>query len=342
MTNSVQVGNTTLWVWLSAFTISLLCLLAMGFELFFAKEPRSTWVRLAVRCGLLALVLLAVADAVSRLPAMRGALELLGRTAVLALGVLGVYLLIPRTRGASDGAARVSWGLVAVAVLATVWTSGRFYTTSASEPNDLTAYETSSPEQCLSVLSEPMAFTDTGNTVTLYEYRDPPKAPLDTDPSHVIPKELQDRLISAGPVDKRTNCHGWVFTGGKYVVRSAAVDRILRENDYQRIDNPHTGDLIIYRNSALEPIHTGTVKATGNDGFVLIESKWGFLGQYLHEPKVQCYSKTYAYYRSPRAGHLLRIEEPGVDVPPSETPRPILPCHRVARIRRAPAGLNAG
>ena len=51
------------------------------------------------------------------------------------------------------------------------------------------------------------------------------------------------------------------------------------------------------------------VKAAGPGG-VLIESKWGFLGRFLHEPKNQCYSQDFAYYRSPRQGHLLRIEQP--------------------------------
>ncbi len=122
-----------------------------------------------------------------------------------------------------------------------------------------------------------------------------------------LPKPYMSRVIIDDASPSPSNCHGWVFTGGKYMIRGRYVDSILRDNQYQIVTDPQPGDLIIYRNNAGQPIHTGLVKAVGDEGFVLIESKWGSLDTYLHLPNDQVYSKGYAYYRSPREGHLLNV-----------------------------------
>ncbi|MFM8891339.1 MAG: hypothetical protein ACKOTB_06895, partial [Planctomycetia bacterium] len=51
----------------------------------------------------------------------------------------------------------------------------------------------------------------------------------------------------------------------------------------------------------------------GDDGFVLVESKWGPLHTYWHTPEAQSYSQRFDYWRSPRAGHLLTIVAPEHD-----------------------------
>ena len=45
--------------------------------------------------------------------------------------------------------------------------------------------------------------------------------------------------------------------------------------------------------------------ALSEGGKVVIESKWGCLGCYLHPPEGQRYSTSWRYYRSPRKGHFL-------------------------------------
>jgi len=35
----------------------------------------------------------------------------------------------------------------------------------------------------------------------------------------LVANHTGDRLIRRQPADDRTNCHGWVFTGGRYVYR---------------------------------------------------------------------------------------------------------------------------
>jgi len=54
-------------------------------------------------------------------------------------------------------------------------------------------------------------------------------------------------------------------------------------------------------------IHTGLVRFVDDDGVILIESKWGPLGVYLHPPEAQPWGHDFTFYRSPRPGHLLRL-----------------------------------
>jgi len=93
-------------------------------------------------------------------------------------------------------------------------------------------------------------------------------------------------------------------------VSSATVEQILRENRYVAVTKPSAGDVIVYRDATGVVQHTGLVKVVGEDGLVLIESKWGELGRYLHAADVRAYMSCSAtYYRSERGGHVLREAE---------------------------------
>jgi hypothetical protein len=76
---------------------------------------------------------------------------------------------------------------------------------------------------------------------------------------------------------------------------------------------------VIWRDDNGHPVHTGVVKALGSD-FVLVESKWGFGGRFLHQLEDQGYSKHFDYYRSPRAGHVLHFEAPDYSSPGAASP----------------------
>jgi hypothetical protein len=118
-----------------------------------------------------------------------------------------------------------------------------------------------------------------------------------------------DRVIRVAAPDWSHNCHGWVFTAGRYWLAPAAVECILRENGYRSVEEPRAGDLIIYRKDSGGITHTGLVRAGGD--IVLVESKWGWLGRYLHQPEEQCYGTEWSYYRSDRpGGHLVRGLDP--------------------------------
>ena len=42
-------------------------------------------------------------------------------------------------------------------------------------------------------------------------------------------------VTRVAPVDPACNCHGWVFTGGRFWVSGEDVPRILEDNGYRRV-----------------------------------------------------------------------------------------------------------
>ena len=112
------------------------------------------------------------------------------------------------------------------------------------------------------------------------------------------------------PADRSYNCHGWVFTGGLYFLPDDEVEPILQENGYQVVDHPQAGDLIIYHNDRGQVAHSGRVWAVG-DGNLLVESKWAWLGRYLHPPEASPFGHYWTFFHSARPDHRLR----GLDAP---------------------------
>lgn len=202
--------------------------------------------------------------------------------------------------GVSNSARRGWWLFMGMCALAVVWTAARLgYILFVGSTDDGLGYR---PPMSL---SPSIGMTDQGTRIQLYECTE--EVPADQDP---LPKFAGQR-IATGPSDPRANCHGWTFTGGKYFVPGEFVETIVRENRYEPVAVPQVGDLVVWRDSSQFPVHTGIVKAVGRDDFVLVESKWGHKGRYLHEPRHPGYSENFTYYRSPRSGHLLRIEPAG-------------------------------
>lgn len=179
-------------------------------------------------------------------------------------------------------------------------------------------------------VTEVAAYTDRGTLVPLMT-RVGGQSSTDDDlllsPSLLDRRPYMGRVIQVGPPDTTCLCHGWTFCGGRYMLAYPDVDRILRENAYQQVEQPQPGDLVIYRDLRRGIIvHSGVVKAVGKDNYVLVESKWALRGRYLHEPALQPYSLDFAYYRSERSGHLLlglrpsSTNAPTVSSPPTATP----------------------
>lgn len=110
--------------------------------------------------------------------------------------------------------------------------------------------------------------------------------------------------IRTGPPDDTYVCHDWTFAGGPSDILDGyhSVADILRDYDYQPVDQPQVNDIIAYYSDGGQIVHTGVVRAIGDHGLILVESKWGSLGRYLHEPEVYGYSCRHAYYRSLRPG----------------------------------------
>lgn len=115
-------------------------------------------------------------------------------------------------------------------------------------------------------------------------------------------------LIRAGEADPTSNCHGWVFTTGRYWLKNEFIETILADNGYETVEIPQVSDVILYRDKSGKVSHTGVVRLITDDQ-VLIESKWGLLGRFIHPPAEQPYGESWSYQRSARTGHLLRSLE---------------------------------
>jgi hypothetical protein len=92
------------------------------------------------------------------------------------------------------------------------------------------------------------------------------------------------------------------------------LGQLLEHNAYSIVTLPRVGDVVVYRDPTNDQVvHTGLVRVAGADGLVLVESKWGWMGRYLHAPLDQPYGGEYVFYRSSRpGGHQLRGLRPAL------------------------------
>ncbi len=149
-----------------------------------------------------------------------------------------------------------------------------------------------------------MPRTDKGRLVPLYSAQDGGPDVLD-EPILIRHFAETASVIRTAKADLSYNCHGWVFTGGKGWVTPQGVESILCDNDYHEVDRPSAGDLIVYYEGG-EIEHTGVVRVAEADGLVLVESKWGWEGRFIHAPENQPCGNEFRYYHSDRSGHHLR------------------------------------
>jgi hypothetical protein len=156
-----------------------------------------------------------------------------------------------------------------------------------------------------------MVQTDRGTTVELWTPTSDSIEDLQSfsEQEYLRRMHLEASLIQTGPADGDYNCHGWVFTGGRSWIRGQSVEAILQDNGYRETKRPMIGDLCIYRDNRGEVAHSAIVRGLGEKGVVLLESKWGKLGRYIHMAhENHAYTgHDHRYYRSSRSGgHLLR------------------------------------
>jgi hypothetical protein len=247
------------------------------------------------------------ADAVGYLDGLlAGPLALVAKGAFLAALAAGCYTLATCPAGPLHAGSwkRLGLGLLLGNGLATLWASGRLYEAvripDSPFPSALAIPEWVAAEGAL-------AFTDQGNAIQgLAGERPMPDDNLDAR----FGRFYHQRVIETAAKDQRYNCHGWVFTGGRFAVESEDVATILKDNDYQVVQQPSPGDVVVYRDERGAVVHTGLVRIASGD-LVLVESKWGMLGRYLHKLWDQPYAQRFfEYYHSPRQGHLLASVSP--------------------------------
>ncbi len=90
------------------------------------------------------------------------------------------------------------------------------------------------------------------------------------------------QFIRTAQADASYNCHGWTFRAGKRSVSDDEVAEWIKSPRYKPVTTfPHVGDIVIYfRNNDI--CHSGIVQAVSRNGIILVESKWGTLGRFLH------------------------------------------------------------
>lgn len=157
-----------------------------------------------------------------------------------------------------------------------------------------------------------VAYTDKGRVLELQapdEIRT--STEMDEMEHSVLEQMIGDKPVIRlhGP-DDRTNCHGWVFTGGKNWLPTDQVETILEDNGYRPVTTPALGDLAIFRDpNSNQVTHTSIVRILGG-GSPIVESKWGWMGVFLHPVDQSCYGTNFTYYHTERENHLVATRKP--------------------------------
>jgi len=232
------------------------------------------------------------------LTAVYGAMALLGSSGfAAAVASVGRAVRNPLARWSAVGVL----GLFA-AVGGVTYSESEFQLTIDREMADLEVMASPPPSTTPSI----RAVTDLGRDIVLKEatefrsqddMRTLENAMFSSNP-------IRDAVIRMQPADDRTNCHGWVLTGGRYWVSGEEVTRILAENGYLPTRQPHPGDLVIYR-SGDKISHTAIVRYVTPSLPVLVEGKWGCTSVFLHPVDKSIYGDSFIFYRSARKGHVL-------------------------------------
>jgi hypothetical protein len=145
--------------------------------------------------------------------------------------------------------------------------------------------------------------SDCGQPLRVFTSTRPVASPL-TDGATVQRHLSNADLLRLAPPSENCNCHGWTFLGGHGWLRGGEVERLLPDNGYHLVDQPQPRDLVLYRDAGGQIQHSGQVFGLAEDGQVLVESKWGDRGLYVHLAALPDYGR-HEFYRSAREGHRL-------------------------------------
>lgn len=158
-------------------------------------------------------------------------------------------------------------------------------------------------------VSDAVAVTDMGTPVRLSK-RDMTSDEFKAFIANSRPRiaEMTAKAILRVEAFMDSNCHGWVFTGGKHVVQGADVPAILADNGYFEVTDPQPNDIAIYRDPKGAVAHTGLVRGSLAES-VMVEGKWGLGAIYIHAAQDQPYATNVKYYRTQRGSHLIHVTE---------------------------------
>ncbi len=297
----------------AALALSLLVTCKCVLQLVVGKSRTPWWVEAVFVLAAIVTISVLTIDAIQWIesPAVARLSPLPG-LAVIALAMLAAWLQIHgatlRLPASELRGKPAAWALLAAGIAAGCWSSYRFQSVlepPAWDPPPVLARPVNMEQE-----TQFVGLSDRGREIPLFRSS---SAPIAAEHSYHLGNHAdhpaQSTVIARGAPDTSSNCYGWVFTDGEFLLDTSGIKTILDDNGYSPCEVPQPGDVIIYFIADGVPIHTGLVSGVLSDGTVIVESKWGLEGRFLHRPQDQPYSETFTYYRSQRAGNAIIIQE---------------------------------
>lgn len=303
-------GDAVWQLFLFSFAVSVLLIAQRFLQLLFKKAVSPTQEWLNTGFSIVVIAVLAVDAATSLRLEETPVLNRILQVGIVVLTILVSGLFVHLAFGGRLGSRE--WRIPSLIVLliaafaSAAWSSHRFYASVSPELVD--SFEHLSIPGKSVPSTKFVAVTDQGREVDVLRW-----VP-ETDQDYELIRSMMTQALTGFPRtiqraenDVRSNCHGWVFTGGRFLLRGDGVARILEDNGYEEVTDPRIGDIVIYRIPDGEISHTGLVQGVLGDGTVIVESKWSVGGRFLHRPEDQPYSTSYKYYRTERPNHVVTI-----------------------------------
>ncbi len=98
---------------------------------------------------------------------------------------------------------------------------------------------------------ESWASTDAGRVLALFHWNLDARAYEEyTQWSRQHISRFAKSAIQRQPPDPTTNCHGWIFAEGSFVMVGKQVEDILKDNGYAPVPLPTANDIAVYRSDA--------------------------------------------------------------------------------------------
>lgn len=292
--------------WLVVLALSLCVMVGYFWRLVFSKPDRTNhWQRVIAFAAAIALCLTAVDGLNFSLRDLSEQFRISGVVAVFAVTASLTWLHLSQWKTPKHlfRSRLPGWLVVLSSVGLVGWSYHRFQ--QRLVPQSLKPkliVRTPGPKK---VIHEFLALTDRNHPVPVYRLTDDTSEAADELDGTIV--DSLNSVIQRSPPNSLTNCHGWVFLDSQFLISGEAVQQILDDNGYEFVDEPKAGDVIIYRDANRNIVHSGIVRGVLNDDTVIIESKWGTEGTFLHDPEGTPYVAEFEYFRSPRDNHRVKV-----------------------------------
>lgn len=317
MNSTNELFEVTYNYWLMAFILSLCVTIGYVVRLIFGRTERFLpWNRGTAFAAALTLCLFAIDSMNLAHRYLASNDRLLGTVAVIAATIWLAWLHLKHVQTPWERFCRCPSAcfMLASTVGLVAWSSYQFQDHVSPHPKK--PFLVLSLPGKKSEVQEFVALTDRNHPIKVYRLDQNATDSEDVEyPENGYSIEFSGNVIQRAPAGPLANCHGWVFLDAQYLISGEAVQRILDDNGYEVVQEALAGDVIVYRDTDQNIVHTGVVRGVLDDGTIIIESKWGTEGVFLHNPLETPYLSNFEYYRSPRPTHRVNI------VPVDELPK---------------------